>query len=71
MPPHHTFNLSHPKLDKLFRRVQSTSAAHTVMMVDGWDDYGVVEKALDNYLKAQEEYWEEQKRMLRLEGVMG
>lgn len=52
------------KLDKLLRRVNNTDREHTELLVAGtWLDYSVVEKSLDIYLKASDEYWGEFNRV--------
>lgn len=59
-PSHTKANIVSPKLDKLWRKVVATDAVHSELMEKGeWNDYAVVEKALDNWLKAFTEYWEE------------
>lgn len=58
-PSHTKAGIISPKLDKLWRRVIATDTIHSELMESGdWEDYSVVEKALDNWLKAFTEYWE-------------
>lgn len=60
IPSHTKFGLPSPKLDKLWRRKEATDKVHSDLLSAGeWTDYAEIEKALDNWLKAFTEYWEE------------
>lgn len=59
---HHYFGVYSPKLDKLGRRVDSTSIAlHDMLDCSDWNA-GAVGKSLDKYLKAEDEYHGELER---------
>lgn len=64
---HQRFNIISPKLDKLWRRKESTDKIHTDIIVAGlWTDYDTeVAKPLDNWLKAHDEYWTELDRIIK------
>jgi len=59
-----------PKLDKLKRRVDSTSAALTTLLLSGeWGDVSL-EKSLDAWLKAWEMYAEYALELCAKRGIM-
>jgi len=55
--------MSQAKLDKLYRRLRSCDDYLTQLLKEGVWTEEQLDKGLDNYLKAHDEWWTARKRM--------